>query len=298
MGLHRWLAALLLTAAMLGSARAQGTSGPRVSDSSVGYIDPAIPGDILRFRFDAAFDDNRPTRAEFFYPKGGPLGPGLPEPEERVNFQELSTYLEIAASDRLSVFVNVPVRFIQPEINADHAGLSDMDAGFKFAFLESSDQVATFQLRTYAPTGDSHRGLGTHHVSLEPALLLYNALNGRVGIESELRLWAPVGGTDFAGQIIRYGTGLHYDLYRTAHCTLAPVAELVGWTVLDGKESEVTPARQVLVHSTGGDTIINAKLGLRIKFGDRADAYGGYGQVLTGDRWYTDTFRLEFRLLF
>src|SRR5947209_1743766 len=84
------------------AARAQGTSGPRVSDSSVGYIDPAIPGDILRFRFDASFHDTRPTRAEFLYPKGAPLGPGLPEPEPRVDFQEISAYFEMAASERLS----------------------------------------------------------------------------------------------------------------------------------------------------------------------------------------------------
>jgi hypothetical protein len=172
MALHRWLAAFLVVAVVLGSARAQGTSGPRVSDSSVGYIDPAIPGDVFRFRFDASYDDTRPTRDDFFYPPGGRLGPGLPQPEPRVDFQELSAYLEMAASDRLSGFVNVPVRFINPEVNADHAGLSDVDAGFKYAFLRSSDQVATFQFRTYAPTGDAHLGLGTRHVSLEPALLL------------------------------------------------------------------------------------------------------------------------------
>jgi hypothetical protein len=295
---HRWLAALLLAAAVVGTARAQGTSGPRVSDSAVGYIDPAIPGDVFRFRFDAAYGDTRPTRADFFYPGGSPSGPGLPEPERRVDFQELSAYLEVMASDRLSAFVNVPVRLINPEVNADHAGLSDVDAGFKYAFLRSDDQVATFQFRTYTPTGDSHRGLGTHHVSLEPALLLYNRITDRLSLESELRLWVPVGGTDFAGEIVRYGTGLHYDLYRAGHCTFVPVAEFVGWTVLDGKETVVPPSGMAFEHGTGGETIVNAKLGLRVKFGDRADAYGGYGQALTGDRWYADTFRLEFRLLF
>jgi hypothetical protein len=295
---HRCLAALLLAFAVLGSARAQGPSGPRVTDSSVGYIDSAIPGNVFRFRFDAAYDDTRPTRAEFFYPKGGPAGPGLPEPEPRVDFQELSAYLEMAACDRLSAFVNVPVRLLNPEVNADHTGLSDVDAGFKWAFLQSSNQVATFQFRTYAPTGDSHLGLGTHHVSLEPALLLYNRLTDRLDLESELRLWVPIGGTDFAGEIVRYGTGLHYDLWRTPHCTFVPVAEFVGWTVLDGKETVVPPSDVPFVHGAAGETIVNAKLGLRVKFGDRADLYSGYGQPLTGDRWYANIFRLEFRLLF
>lgn len=298
---HPWIAVLVLGALALhlsGTARAQGTSGPRVSDSSVGYIDPAIPGDIFRFRFDASDDDDRPTRAEFFYPRGGPSGPGLPVPEPSVNYQELAAYLEVAASDRLSGFLNVPVRFLQPAVGPDHAGFSDLDAGFKFAFLQSPEQVATFQFRTYVPTGDSRLGLGTNHVSLEPALLYYNRLTDRLDLESELRVWVPVGGTDFAGNIIRYGVGLDYDLYRTAHCTLIPVAEFVGWTVLNGKETVVPPSGAAYVEDAAGQTIVNAKLGLRVKFRNRADLYGGYGRPLTGDRWYENTFRLEFRLFY
>jgi hypothetical protein len=293
--------ALVLAALMLGvtgPARAQGTSGPRVSDSSVGYIDPAIPGDIFRFRFDAAYNDRRPTRAEFLYPKGAPLGPGLPEPEPRVDYQELSAYVEWAASERLSAFLNLPARFLNPEVNPNHAGFSDLDAGFKYAFLRSDDQVATFQFRTYAPTGDSRRGLGTDHVSLEPALLLYNRLADRLALESELRIWVPVGGTDFAGEVIRYGVGVHYDLYQTCNLTFTPVAEFVGWTVLDGKESVVPPSGVAFVEDAAGQTILNAKLGVRVKFSDRADLYAGYGRPLTGDRWYENILRVEFRLLF
>jgi hypothetical protein len=295
---HRWMAALLLTGLALHSAHAQGTSGPRVSDSSVGYIDPAIPGNVFRFRFDAAYDDNRPTRAEFFYPKGAPLGPGLPEPERRVDFQELSAYLELAASDRLSGFLNVPVRFLNPERNADHWGFSDLDAGIKYAFLSNEDRVATFQFRTYAPTGDSHRGLGTHHVSLEPALLLHNRLMDRLRLESELRLWVPIGGTDFAGNIVRYGTGLNYDLFRTSNFTFVPVIEFVGWTVLDGKESVVPDVGRPFVEHAAGQTILNVKAGLRVKYGERSDLYVGYGRPLTGDRWYENIARAEFRVLY
>jgi hypothetical protein len=298
---QRWAVALLLPPLVLGlgaPVHGQGTSGPRVSDSSVGYIDPAIPGDLFRFRVDAAYNDRRPTRAEFLYPRGAPLGPGLPEPEPRVDYQELSAYLEVAASDRLSGFLNLPVRFLNPEVNADHAGFSDLDAGLKYAFVYREDLVATFQFRAYAPTGDAHEGLGTRHVSLEPALLFYDRLSDRLGLESELRLWVPVGGTDFAGEIVRYGVGLHYDLYRSCNLTFTPVVEFVGWTVLDGKESVVPPPGAAFVEDAAGQTILNAKLGLRLKFGDRADVYGGYGRPLTGDRWYENIWRLEFRLFF
>lgn len=295
---RRWWVVVLAAAWNCGPAWAQGTSGPRVSDSSVGYIDPAIPGNIFRLRFDDSFNDNRPTRAEFFYPKGGPLGPGLPIPEPSVDFQELSTYLEMTATDRLSAFINLPVRVLEPAIGPDHQGFSDLDAGAKFAFLYKPDRVGTFQFRTYAPTGNSHEGLGTHHVSLEPALLFYNGISERLALESELRLWVPIGGTDFAGNIIRYGAGLHYDLYRTESWTVAPVVEFVGWTVLNGKETVVPPAGAPFIEDAAGQTILNIKVGMRVKYSDWTDLYVGYGRPLTGDRWYSDTLRVEFRLLF
>lgn len=298
MAVRRRVFAFFLTILWAGVAQGQGTSGPRVSDSSVGYIDSAIPGDVFRFRFDAAYDDRRPTRAELLYPRGGPLGPGLPEPERKVDYQELAAYLEMAASDRLSAFVNVPVRFINPELNADHAGFADLDAGFKFALLQDEDRVATFQLRAFAPTGDAHRGLGTNHFSLEPAFLFYDRLADRLALESELRLWTPMGGTDFEGEIVRYGVGLHYDLVRTSRYTLTPVAELVGWTLLNGKETVVPPSGVPFAHDAGGETIVNAKVGLFVKFSDRADVYAGYGTPLTGTRWYENTLRLQFRLFF
>jgi hypothetical protein len=294
----RWIAVLILSGLVCSSALGQGISGPRVSDSSVGYIDSAIPGDVFRLRFDASFDDNRPTRAEFFYPRGGPLGPGLPEPEPRVNFQELSAYLELAPTERWSAFLSVPVRFLQPEIGPDHDGLSDLDAGFKYAFLYDPERVGTFQFRTYVPTGDAARGLGTRHVSLEPAFLFYQGVNERMAVEGELRLWIPAGGTDFAGDIIRYGLGTHYDVYRTEHCTVAPVLEFVGWTVLGGKETVVPPAGTPFIEDAAGQTIVNIKAGLRLKYGGWTDLYVGYGRALTGDRWYSDTVRVEFRLVF
>jgi hypothetical protein len=298
MRFHRWSVVIVCVATGLlpEIARAQGTGGPSSSDSRVGYIDNAIPGTMFRLRYDDSFNDRRPTRAEFLYPKGAPSGPGLPEPEPRVDFQELAAYLEYAPSERLSGFLELPVRFLHPAINADHAGFSDLSAGFKFALVREEDTVGTFQFRVFAPTGDSHRGLGTDHVSLEPAFLLYQRLTDRFTAESELRTWVPVGGTDFAGDIIRYGVGVSYDLCKVCNVQFAPVVEVVGWTVLDGKTSVVPPSGVAFVEDAGGQTIVNAKFGLRTKFGDHADLYAGYGHPLTGNRWYENTLRIELRL--
>ena len=49
--------------------------------------------------------------------------------------------------------------------------------------------------------------------------------------------------------------------------------------------------------SASGDTIINAKLGVRAG-GQRQDFYVGYGRALTGEQWYQDIVRFEYRLKF
>jgi hypothetical protein len=275
------------------------------AESNVGYIDSAIPLTQFKLLFEAAYDDNRPDRAEFFYAKCGcfrtapapftdPHAPGPRLTETSVDFQDVTGYLEYALNRRLSFFVNAPTRFLNPEQNANTAGFADMDAGFKLAMIACPDRYLTLQFRTYIPTGEASHGLGTDHVSLEPALLYWRRLTDRLYFEAEFRVWDSIGGTDFAGDIIRYGLGMSYDVYRCGNLRVAPVIEGVGWTVLDGKES--TQLGQI--QDASGDTIFNLKLGTRVWFGRGSSIYAGYGRALTGDVWYKDIFRVEYRLIF
>jgi hypothetical protein len=307
MASHRWkcnpigacfAVALLALVLSPSAAPAQGFGGYTAVNSKDGYLDSAIPGDQFRLRFDAGFGNRRPSRAEFFYAKGAPLGPGLPRPEPEVDYQDFTACLETTFTERLSGFVETPWRFLNPEVNANAQGFGDMNLGFKYAFLSDPCRVAAVQLRTYLPTGAASRGLGTHHVSLEPALLVRRQLDDRLCLAGELRCWIPVGGTDFAGEILRYGLGLQYNLFQTESLLLTPVAEFVGWTVLSGKVAAVQPPLPVTVRGAAGDTVVSVKLGVHLQLGDRADVYTGYGQPLTGDRWYDGLYRLELRLFF
>jgi hypothetical protein len=286
--------------------------------SAVGYIDSAIPRTMFRQRFDAAYDDNRPDRADFFYPKCGcfkssvlpgspffdPNAPGPPAPgETRVDYQELSSYLEIAASERLSGFVEIPVRFINPEVNSNEAGLGDVNFGFKYALLYDADRVFTLQVRTWAPTGDAFKGLGRNNWELEPAFLYWRRLSERAYLDIELRDYVPIDSADdFAGNVLRYGVGVSYMVVDRPKFYTAPVLEMVGWTVLGGKELTV----EGRVKEAAGDTIVNSKIGVRVGFGERrspgaiapVDFYVGYGRALTGDVWYKDILRVEMRINF
>jgi hypothetical protein len=297
------------TEPVLGAEQAAAFGGETVAvaSSAVGYIDSAIPRTEFRFRFDAAYDDNRPDRAEFFYAKCGcfrtapvgkgfdPNAPGPPKPETSIDYQELSSYLELAVNDRISGFVELPVRFLNPEQNNNASGIGDMNAGFKYAIEACPDRFITFQFRAYFPTGDAGQGLGNDHVTLEPGLLLYQRLSDRLSLEAELKDWIPVDGTDFAGNILRYGVGLDYDAYQTHKLRLTPVLEFVGWTVLGAKELLFPEG---ITKDASGDTILNLKVGVRATYQGRHSLYAGYGRALTGDVWYKDVLRLEYRLQF
>jgi hypothetical protein len=263
---------------------------------------------MFRFRYDSAYDNNRPDRAEYFYAQCGCNGPGLPGPpllERSVDYQDFRSYLELAANETFSVFVEAPWRLLNPEVNANTAGYADMNAGFKVGLIAvPTEQYLTFQLRAYFPTGDADRGLGTDHYTLEPAFLFFSRF-GRAIIEGEFKDWIPIGGTDFAGNVLQYGLGLSYVVLGDPGVTAtpvgqtgvwaAPVLEFVGWTVLDGKQ---TDGQTGAILDASGDTIVNVKAGVRVGVGDYNSIYVGYGRALTGDVWYRDLVRVEYRLAF
>jgi hypothetical protein len=273
-----------------------------ISNSGAGFIDPAVPANVVRQRFDAAFGADFPDRAEFFYGAARPVAPGAPGPrflERDVDFQELATYIELAPTWDFSIFFEMPVRFLNPDLNANTAGVGDLNAGLKWAFWQNDISTFTFQFRAYAPTGDADRGLGTDHVSLEPGILGLYRLTERLFVEGEIRDWIPISGTEnYAGNVLRYGLGLTYLAAETPNVTVRPVTEFVGWSVWDGMKSNVTG-----VFDAGGDTILTGNLGVRVGLGTVDPVYGqthsiyaGYGTSLTDEVWYENMARLEYRL--
>ena len=236
---------------------------PPIDASMVGYIDNAIVGSEVRIRFDAAFNDAFPDRAEFVYAKcgcygGNAPGPGTGHPQKRKlpnpvlhgGVCRQPTILRVrrdpvpldstsggSSSHRAPAFPN-------------GAGISDVQAGLKFAMLASSRHYLTAQLLSYFPSGDSRSGLGTNHYSVEPALLYYQRLSERFEIEGELGGWLPIGGSSgrgtgfpqgFAGNLFFYGIGPSYTLINGERFRLAPVIELVGWNVTGGLQTGTLP---------------------------------------------------------
>lgn len=267
--------------------------------SNVGYIDNAIVQNQFRFRYDTGYGVDVPDRAEFFYAKCGCFtngnGPGPALPETNIDYQDLLFYGEIAYNNRISGFVELPVRFLNPEINQNITGVGDMTAGIKAALYRTDSTFFTFQLKNYIPTGYSEGGLGTDHVSIEPGFLFYTRLTDRLAFEAEVKDWISVNGTNFSGNVLRYGVGLGYDVVQTCSLRITPTAEVVGWTVLEGLQS--FPSSPAAIDASGV-TIVNIKPGIRATLNDQHSFYVGYGRALTGSVWYEDIVRAEYRITF
>jgi hypothetical protein len=290
--------------------------GGSVAVADPNYIDSAIPRSMFRLRFDAFYGDNRPDRAEFFYAQcrctGVATAKGPPLTESSVNAQTLSAYLELLfpGSERFSIFGELPERFINPDVNANNWGISDVNFGFKYAFLMDDVQIMTLQVRGFAPSGDTFKGLGTDNWAVEPALLYERRLSECWNLFGEVRAFIPIAPqSDFAGNVLRYGLGVSYLAYAGESLRVAPVAEFVGWSILSGKELVVlnAPDNIAFTKNSSGEEIVNAKVGVRFNLG-RTDCGGtflnssdialSYGRALTGTFWYKDIYRIEYRLRF
>ena len=301
---------------------------PKGEGSMVGYIEDATIGSKFRIRFDAAFDNPFPDRAEFFYAKCGcykllaPLvpgafdnnapgpGPGVPR---TVNFQQLYFLGEYAFSRRFSGFIEVPFRWLQPQdfvvftpFSNQH-GISDIRIGVKAGLVESESTSVTFQLKGLLPSGDGKSGMGTNHSSIEPALLFYHRVSPRWSVEGQFGDTHPIGGSRgvptasserFAGDVLFYGFGPSVRAYSHNGVGIAPVLELVGWHVIGGFQSQVGGPVLGVAKSAGGTNIVNLKFGVRTTIRYRNSIYVGYGRALTDAKWYQDVLRLEYRRVF
>jgi hypothetical protein len=281
------------------------------------FIDQAAPIDVFRVRGDAFYNMLRPSRAEYFWQKQSFLndatgstdaqGPSIRD--WKVNAQTLSFYVEARIEPHVSIFTNIPVRFTDPEFNADHSGLGDVSAGVKWAFVLDSFRAISAQVTGTFPTGQVDRGMGTGEYVVEPALLWQEVLTDRLVVYAQVKDAIPIGQqTDFAGNILTYGLGGSFVAGELAHIKVIPTVEGVGWTILSGKESpEYQAVNEPLVQDSHGKTIVNVYGGIRFTLADSysdnaylkmSDLYIGYGRAVTGTQWYRDIYRIEYRLRF
>lgn len=292
----------------------------------VGYIEDATVSSKVRLRFDLGYEYKVPDRAEFFYAKCGCYqfdpppysdpdapGPGPGVPTE-LNAQQFYALGEYVVGNRLSLFAELPFRAIQFEDFLpfgspydpfdDQSGIGDIRAGAKFSLMADDTRDVTLMVRAAFPTGDASKGTSTDTWNIEPALLYRQDVNERVGIEAQFGTVHPFGGSrsaddddkKFSGHIIFYGIGPSFDVVDTGQVRFTPVAELVGWRVIGGSQTECFA--DAPCNFDADDNIVNLKLGARTTFQGRHSLYAGYGFALTDAAWYDKIVRFEYRYEF
>jgi hypothetical protein len=257
------------------------------------FQDTVRPRNTTRFRWDSGVNLTQPERAEFFWAKPGALGGRGPMfIENRVNYDELSLYQEIAAG-KFAFFIDTPYRSVYPDLNAHHANFGDLNLGTKSLLVDCELLQFTFQFRTYIPTGRVGNGLGTGHTSLEPSALASLKLSQDTYLQGQLAYWIPIGGDgEFEGAVWHYHLSLNHLWWKSGPYQLIGTSEFNGWSFTDGG---VVDRVTGMGRPASGETYVTLGGGLRLVICENFDIGFGTTFAVTDDHFADQLYRTEVR---
>ncbi len=258
-------------------------------------IDAAQPSNNFRARINLAKGYQLPDRAEYFWAAtGGPLGPALGE--SSLDYQEARLRFELG-SKKFSTSFEVPFRAVDPELNSNHAGLSDMSLAVKTVLLDGKQWMLTQYFGTKFSTGSAKMGLGTGSVALEPGLLFRNQFRETTWLHGELKFWFPLAGDlNHRGQVLKFATGINHVYWETDNQAIIPSLELSTFSILNGLARDASQQ----IRAVDGDLVVNVTPGIRYAADNRGD-FGlfelgaGCSLPLSGQRLADSLFILESR---
>ncbi len=268
-----------------------------IADSAF-FVDAPRPQTSNRLRWEEDLNMVFPDRAEYFWARADGMGKGPRPPagvlgERLLSYGELSLYTEVAAGN-FAIINSLPYRSIDPQ-TFDHAsGFSDIMIGTKTLLFDCELLQLSFEMKTFLPTGNFTKGLGTGHVSLEPSLLLGIRLAPDAYFQSQVCEWIPLGGDpNYQGAILHYHFSFNDILCRPLHnVEVVGTLECSGWTFQNGSftSPDAGPFQQA-----SGETYFSAGPGLRMDVCNRIDFGVGTQRSLTYHNWGDWLFRSEFR---
>lgn len=258
-------------------------------------IDSATPQNMKGIQFGLDYGRRYVDRAEIYWRRIG--GGGPPAAEESAKAQEARIMLE-NGGEKFSVTTIVPFRAIDPVVNPNHAGLSDMSVTTKTVLLDGSKLQLTQIFRSIFNTGAASSGLGSGHISFEPGMLARYKLRPQTELHYSLTYLFPVGSDPIAsGQALKWGIGGVHTTIDTDNLALLSTLELTGWNILNGTE---TPPWSLVPLSSDGVDIINLTTGSRWVYDNGSDLglfeFGIATTLpLTSDQWYDASLMFDFR---
>ncbi|MCA1684566.1 MAG: hypothetical protein LC745_00990 [Planctomycetia bacterium] len=176
------------------------------------------------------------------------------------------------------------------------AGFSDLYLGTKSLLLDCELMQLTFQFKTFLPTGNAAKGLGSGHVSLEPSLLTSVRLASETYLQGQLAEWIPIAGDQgFAGSILHYHLSLNHGLYKfTPDVPVIGTLEFNGWSFQSGAYTDPVIGPQ----KSSGFSYFSVGPGLRTSVCNNLDFGVGLAFPLTDPHWGNPLIRTELRILY
>src|SRR5262249_37962318 len=118
-----------------------------------------------------------------------------------------------------SMFVETSILSYDPEDGfAGASGFGDLIIGTKNMVLDCELLQVAFQTKTFIPTGNFTRGLGTGHVSIEPSLIAALKITNYSYLQGQLGYRFPIGGTSgFQGALVYGGLAYNHLLWNCGY---------------------------------------------------------------------------------
>jgi hypothetical protein len=253
-----------------------------------------------RLRFDRGMGLTRPDLGEFFWARADGSGLGPPPPAgslatARLNYSELKLYNEIAHGG-FSAIMEFPYRSIDADGQPRMGGFSDMMFGTKSLMLDTELLQWSLIFRTYVPVGVPLRGLGTGHVSIEPALAVAMNFAPETYLQGEIAERVPIGGnSQYSGGVLQYHLSLNHTLFRPQpSMPIIGTFEVSGYTFHEGAYTDPVLGTRFADRTT----YLGAGPGLRVFLCNRMDFGVGSAISLTDNNLADYLIRSEFRMRF
>ena len=262
------------------------------------FADAVRPKTSTRFRWDYASHFAYPDRGEYFFARAdgkgrGPKAFGALKAIPYADYNDLILVTEVGMGNA-GVQIAVPYRSVNSTpFGADGAGFSDLTITAKTLLLDSELALFGFQMRTYVPVGQTGKGLGTGHVSLEPGLNFGLRASSETYLQVQVVEWIPLGGDkDYQGAHLRWAASINHILWRPIRdVQLIGTLETTGISFQDGLFTDPALGPTHLAKRTsaavGG--------GLRLFFCDTFDIGVGWQHGMTGKYLIRDQVRFETR---
>lgn len=269
--------------------------------SAAFFTDSPRPVTQTRARWDYGERFTFPDRGEYFWARADGKGKG-PKPNApalgtpALDYHELYLDQEIAAGMG-SVTVSMPYRSVNPTpFTNSAAGFGDLQITAKSLLYDTELFMFAFQFKTYIPTGQAMKGLGTGHTSLEPGLIAGLRISPRTYAQAQVREWIPIAGDkDYMGAAIFYSFSLNHILWQPVRdVRLIGTWETTGFGFQDGLYTNAAVGGIKL----SGQSAVHTGVGLRLFFCDTLDLGLGWQHGISGKYLIQDQVRTEFRYRF